>query len=186
MPKSVCQIFDIYILSIRALYLLHPIWCAQRAGTAVPGSYTVNLMSQAQDEQHKCSICMDVLGANGGVSTTECGMCGEAQTLETVCSCLTLKSPHAAGHPFCSECLAQWEARSTLCPVCRADQRTLGRRARNREQGIEDDGQFHLLLRQAAAQRCPFLQCHHQLCPAFAGMTPVGECLWEVHICSGR
>ena len=32
-----------------------------------------------------------------------------------------------AGHPFCRECLARWQATSHLCPVCRADQRTLGR-----------------------------------------------------------
>ena len=32
-----------------------------------------------------------------------------------------------AGHPFCRECLARWQATSHLCPVCRADQRTLDR-----------------------------------------------------------
>ena len=31
------------------------------------------------------------------------------------------------GHPFCRECLARWQATSHLCPVCRADQRTLDR-----------------------------------------------------------
>ena len=34
-----------------------------------------------------------------------------------------------AGHPFCRECLSRWQATSSLCPVCRADQRTLGRNA---------------------------------------------------------
>lgn len=29
------------------------------------------------------------------------------------------------GHPFCRECLSRWQATSHLCPVCRADQRTL-------------------------------------------------------------
>ena len=32
-----------------------------------------------------------------------------------------------AGHPFCRECLARWQATSQLCPVCRTDQRTLER-----------------------------------------------------------
>lgn len=31
----------------------------------------------------------------------------------------------SAGHPFCRECLSRWQATSHLCPVCRADQRTL-------------------------------------------------------------
>ncbi|KAA6423160.1 MAG: zinc C3HC4 type family [Trebouxia sp. A1-2] len=52
---------------------------------------------------HTCNICLDTLGANGGVSTLLCG------------------------HPFCRECLARWQATSQLCPVCRTDQRTLER-----------------------------------------------------------
>ena len=32
-----------------------------------------------------------------------------------------------AGHPFCRECLARWQATSQLCPVCRTDQHTLER-----------------------------------------------------------
>ncbi|DBA79028.1 TPA: hypothetical protein ACH3X1_008892 [Trebouxia sp. C0004] len=59
---------------------------------------------------HTCNICLDTLGANGGVSTLLCGV-----------SCSLL------GHPFCRECLARWQATSQLCPVCRTDQRTLER-----------------------------------------------------------
>ena len=34
------------------------------------------------------------------------------------------------GHPFCRECLGRWQATSHICPVCRTDQRTLERHAR--------------------------------------------------------
>ncbi|KAL3150445.1 hypothetical protein ABBQ32_000276 [Trebouxia sp. C0010 RCD-2024] len=62
-------------------------------------------MEGPQSVGHTCNVCLDTLGANGGVSTLLCG------------------------HPFCRECLSRWQATSSLCPVCRADQRTLERNA---------------------------------------------------------
>lgn len=88
-------------------------------------------MEGPQSVGHTCNICLDTLGANGGVSTLLCGesqkfqLWGKQTTPWVTPATMTLLM--LAGHPFCRECLARWQATSHLCPVCRADQRTLDR-----------------------------------------------------------
>lgn len=87
---------------------------------------------------HTCNICLDTLGANGGVSSLLCGgyllPVDLAYSFQSQCTlqadsvmriAYNVHNTLIAGHPFCRECLARWQATSHLCPVCRADQRTL-------------------------------------------------------------